>query len=379
MKKQFLFFALIVGLTMIVGCSSATSTPAATPTMSASAKAAASNTVNAQGTIVPTPHTTLAFKTSGRVIEVLVKEGDAVKAGTVLAALDTTTLNAQVTQAQAALTVAQKQLAQLKAGATTAERQSAKQALDAARATLAKVKAGSTSDQLAQLKANLDSAQANVEQAQAKYDRAGGASNPYMGMLPESVLLQQASNNLHATQAAYRDATSHPTDSEIKAAESAVAQAESAVARLDPTPESLALAEAQVAQAQAALDLTMTALRDHTLVAPFDGTVATLDLNLGQVVSPGVSVITFGNMQNLRVETDDLVEVDVAKVALGQAAKIKLDAFPGQVFNGNVAQISPFATDRRGDKVFKVTIDIPEGASAGLRWGMTANVEIAIK
>jgi HlyD family secretion protein len=378
MKRSAFGILLLVLAASLIGCN-ASATPAATPTASASIKTAAANTVNAEGTIVPTPHTTLAFKTSGRVIEILVHEGDAVKAGTVLAALDTTALNAQVTQAQAALTVAQKQLAQLKAGATTAERQSAKQALDSAQATLAKVKAGSTVDQLAQLKANIDSAQAQVDQAQAKYDRAGGASNPFMGMMPESVVLQQATTSLRAAQAAYRDATGHPTESEVKAAESAVAQAESAVARLDPTPEAIALVEAQAAQAQAALDLAKTPLQDAVLTAPFDGTVATLDLNLGQVVSPGAPVISLGDLQNLRVETVDLVEIDVAKIALGQPAKIKLDAFPDKIFNGKVIQISPFATDRRGDKVFKVTLDVSDAANAGLRWGMTTNVEIAAK
>ncbi len=368
---------LILGAS-ILGCSGSTA-PTATPTASASTKTAASNTVTAEGTTVPMPHTTLAFKTGGRVVEIPVHEGDAVRAGATLARLDDTAIQAQVAQAQAALTVAQKQLAQLKAGATSAERQSAKQALDSARSTLTQVKAGSTADQLAQLKANIDSAQANVDQAQANYDRAGGASNPYMGMMPESVILQQATNNLRAAQAAYRDATRHPTESEIKAAEYSVAQAESAVARLDPTPEALALAEAQVAQARAALNLARTLLQDAVLTAPFDGTVATLDLNLGQVVSPGAPVITFGDLQNLRVETVDLVEVDVAKIKLGQPAKIKLDAFPDKIFNGKVIQIAPFATDRRGDKVFKVTLDVSDAANAGWRWGMTASIEIAVK
>jgi len=377
MQKISGLIGLILVCLSVVACSSTTVMPA-TPTPDAQAKAK-STTVNAQGTLQPTPRTTLAFKTGGRVVEILVKEGDTVKAGAVLARLDDAASNAQIAQAQAALTVAQKQLAQLKAGATAAERQSAKQALDAARAALAKVKAGPTVDQLAQLKANVDSAQAAVNQTQSAYDRAGGASNPYMGMLPESLTLQQATNGLHAAQAAYRDALSHPTDSEIQAAQSAVAQAEGAVSRLDPTPEALALADAQVNQAQSALDLTKALAQDLVLTAPFDGTVASLNLDLGQVVSPGVDVISFGDLTNLRVETEDLVEVDVAKVAVGQSAQVKIDALPGQVFDGKVVGIAPLANDHRGDKVFKVTITLPNTANVGLRWGMTANVEIAVE
>jgi hypothetical protein len=44
-----------------------------------------------------------------------------------------------------------------------------------------------------------------------------------------------------------------------------------------------------------------------------------------------------------------------------------------------VTRIAPFATESRGDKVFRVWIDLQEGTDAGLRWGMTANVEIEVK
>lgn len=377
MRQVIFILALVVLALGLVACSGS-GTPA-TPTAAAQAKPTPRNVVTAEGTVLPTPRATLAFKMGGRVAEILVHEGDAVKSGATLARLDDTALKSQVAQTQAALNVAQKQLAQLKAGASAAERQSAKQALDAARANLAKVKAGPTADQLAQLKANVDSAQAALAQAQTAYDRAGGASNPYIGMTGESLALQQATNALHAAQAALRDAQSHPTDSELQAAQSAVSQAESAVARLDPTPESVALAEAQVAQAQAALDAAKTSLQDTMLTAPFDGTVASVAVDLGQVVGAGTPAFTFGNLAKLQVETTDLVEVDVARIAVGQPVNVKADALAEQVFQGKVVSIAPMANDYRGDKVYKVTIELPDGAKAGLRWGMTANVEIAAK
>ncbi len=332
------------------------------------------NTVSAEGIVVPVQHTTLASKTGGRVIEILVNEGEEVTAGTPLMRLDDVTLQAQVSQAKAALNVAEKQLAQLRAGGTAADRQAASEAVTAARAQYEKVKAGPTADELAQLKANLDGAQAALSQAQFRYDRIGGASNPFGTAAPESLALQQAFISLASAQAAYRSALSHPTESELRAAESAVALSVSAQAKLDATPEAIALAEAQVDQAQAALDLAKTAARDAVLVAPFGGTIAAVMIDVGQVVAPGTPVMTLGDLSQFRVETTDLAETDAARVAEGQAVKVTLDALPDLVLNGRVARIAPMASDHAGDQVFKVTIELPE--TPGFRWGMTVNVEM---
>lgn len=331
------------------------------------------NVVSAEGIVVPVQRATLAFKTGGRIVKILKHEGDAVKAGEVLARLDDSILKVQIAQAQAMLSVAQKQLAQLRAGGTSADRQAARDAVAATRTQYAKVQAGPTADELALLKANVDGAEAALSQAQFRYDRIGGASNPFGSAAPESLALQQAFINLAAAQAGYRNATSHPTESELQIAQAAISQAESALARLDATAEALAFAQAQVDQAQAALDLAKTAAQDAVLVAPFDGTVAAIMIDVGQVVAPGTPAITFGNLSKLQIETTDLAETDVARVTLGQPVKVTLDALSEQVLSGRVARIAPIANDYRGDQVFKITVDVSD--IMGLRWGMTANAE----
>ena len=333
------------------------------------------NLVSAEGIVVPAQRATLAFKTGGRVIAILVSEGDVVKAGSVLARLDDTLLKGQAAQAQAALNVAQKQLAQVRAGGTSADRQAARDAVAAARAQYVKIKAGPTADELALLKANMDGAQAVLAQAQFRYDRIGGASNPFGSAAPESLALQQAFINLAAAQAAYRNATSHPTESELQTAQAAITQAESALARLDPTAEALALAQAQVEQAQAALDLAKQVAQDAALVAPLDGTAVAIAIDVGQVVGPGTPAITFGNLSKLQIETTDLAETDVARVTVGQPVQVTLDALPEQILTGRIARIASMANDHRGDQVFKLTVEVSD--MTDLRWGMTANVEIA--
>ena len=126
---------------------------------------------------------------------------------------------------------------------------------------------------------------------------------------------------------------------------------------------------------QAALDLVRTAAQEAVLMAPFDGTVAALRVDLGQVVAPGTPAITLGNLSQLQIETTDLGETDVLRVTPGQPVEITLDALPEQAFTGQVTAVAVLANDHAGDQVFKITVGLPD--AAGLRWGMTANVEFA--
>ncbi len=398
-----LFVILMIALVTAAGCSSS-GTPVPTP--SAQVKSSALNMVSAEGSMVPAQHSSLAFKTSGRVVEVLAHEGDTVKAGAPLARLDDSIMQKQLAQAQGQLATAQAQLAQadtqvqlaekqqaqLKAGGTEADLAAAQAALKAAQANYDKVKQGPTADELGSLKANLDNAKAAVDQAQSAYDRAGGPSNPMIGLMPQSLQLQQATNAYTAALATYNDARSHPTAADLAAAEAQIQQAQNTLARLNPTQQALdvalaqvaaaqaarAVAQTQVNAAQAALNLAQAQVDDYVLSAPFDGAVVESLAEVGQVVSPGAPAFTFADLSKLQIETVDLAEVDVARVAVGQNVSIKLDAFEGQTFTGKVVRIAQAANDHRGDKVFKVTIDVPGAADAGLRWGMTANVEIAV-
>jgi HlyD family secretion protein len=366
--------ALLVG--MSVACVSA---PTPTPAPTASANSA--NIVTADGVIEPIQSADLNFTVGGTVAAINVNVGDSVKKGTVLAKLDDTVAQHQVAQAQAAVTLAQAQLNQVQTGATTSERAAAQAALDAAQKNYDKVRAGPTKDELAQLKAQADNAKALRDQAQAAYDRIGGASNPYIAMTPESAQLQQASNNYAAALAAYNDATTHPTAAELAAAQQQLDQAKAAVAKLDPTKEALDVARAQLQSAQAALKVAQASDADYALTAPFDGVIGAKTISVGDTVMPGAPTpaLTLGDVSKLRLETTNLAEVDAPRIRIGQSADVTLDAFPGKTFSGKVYQISPSATENRGDKVFTVWIDLDEGVSSGLRWGMSATAKIAVQ
>jgi HlyD family secretion protein len=77
------------------------------------------------------------------------------------------------------------------------------------------------------------------------------------------------------------------------------------------------------------------------------------------------------------LETDDLTELEVVKVALGQSVSITLDALPDQIITGKVIAINPRYEDRRGDVTYTVTIALDNPAEAA-RWGMTGQVVFSL-
>ena len=94
------------------------------------------------------------------------------------------------------------------------------------------------------------------------------------------------------------------------------------------------------------------------------------------MVQPADPVIALGDLSLLRAETEVLSEVEIGRIQVGQRAAVTVDALAGQVLLGTVSRIAPVATERRGDTVYKISLDLDTAFSGTLRWGMTAFVEI---
>ena len=134
-------------------------------------------------------------------------------------------------------------------------------------------------------------------------------------------------------------------------------------------------ADVKVQQAQVALELAQVRLMQATLVAPFGGTIASLNIIPGEFVPSDQAIITLATLDALQVETTDLSERDIKKVRLGAPVSIFVEALE-ETFTGKVVTISPVADTVSGDVVFKVTIAF-DSQPARLLWGMTAEVKIA--
>jgi multidrug efflux pump subunit AcrA (membrane-fusion protein) len=397
-------WVLILGLAiMLVACGGAqrtTPAPIATaPTETAAGGLFSAGDVIASGVVAPAQEAQLGFTLAGRVQTALVAVGDQVQPGTVLVTLETAALEAQVAQAEAGLQAAQAQLALLQAQPRPAEIAAAQAQVDGAAAAVSQaaaqrdqLNAGTTEAEIAAAQAQVAAAQAEQwaaneahEQTMRCYGPEGNRSCPALGPVEEQAryALNAASEALAAAQAQLDALTAGAADRERAAnaaVAAAVAQRNAAQAQLDllqagPTAEQVAAAEAAVAQAEAAVQATRVALEQAELRAPFGGTVTALESGPGETVLPGQVVLVLADLSRLQVETTDLSERDVAGVAAGQTVNVSVEALGTQVA-GRVVQIASQATTVGGDVVYEVVIALDE-QPAGLRWGMSVEVEIA--
>jgi HlyD family secretion protein len=350
--------------------------------------------VAAQGFVEPQHSSDLAFRSGGRVAEILIVEGDRVKQGQALIRLQDDQLRAGVTQAQAALDLARANLDQVLQGARTediavAEGQvkAAEAQARAAGAERDRLTGGATDAAIAAAQAQLSSALVEQKVAQDAYDKVtqcvtvskGGQKTdvcPGLGTPEEQARFRvnAANEAVTAARSALTEATKG-SGKQVQAAQANVAAAQAQIdiaqAQLDrlqagATQAQIAAAEASVAQAEAGLQAAQAALNEATLIAPFDGAIAQIDTEAGQVVGPGSPIVSMADLSQWEIDTDDLSEVDVINVQPDQAVTITFDALPGVKLNGRVLAITPKAQTKRGDVTYTVKIAIE---NRPVKWG----------
>jgi HlyD family secretion protein len=334
-----------------------------------------------------------------------------------------------VTRAEAGVTSAEANLALVRAGATQEELEAAEKNLAAAEASI--VAAAGDRDaavrvsdaEVQQAQARVAQAQAELESLQRTYDDIldscfdlpdGTEVCPLFGPVEERTRaqLEAAKINLEAAQAAEAEARSGatpaervlagtgvgvaeasrtqaqaqldlllagPRDEQIQQAEVGVSQAELALeqtqVQIQQAEAAVTQAEAEVTRAEAGVEAAQKALERATLNAPFDGAVGDIMTEVGELVAPGVPVVSFAEFDGWLVKTTDLTELDVVAVKNGLPATVRFDALPGDEVNGVVNDIASVASVVRGDVTYEVTVTLDE-SELPLRWGMTAIVDI---
>jgi RND family efflux transporter MFP subunit len=172
--------------------------------------------------------------------------------------------------------------------------------------------------------------------------------------------------------------------SSVDQAQAAVDSATLAVEQLptDATADQIAAAQAALRLAQSNLELAhsqqsaaQAALRQTELRAPIAGTIANIDVTTGEQVDAGQTIASIGDFSSWLVETTDVSELDVVRVAVGDKATITFTALPGVTETGVVDSIEARGTETNGEINFAVTIR-PDTYLPQLRWNMSANVSI---
>lgn len=373
--------------------------------------------VVAEGRLVPKESVQLSFVTAGQVAEILVQEGQAVKAGDVLARLgEREPLEASLAGAELELLTSKLELS-----AARLEQLNAQKTYDdlyekwPAQATLAQQDLNDARQAVHDTERNLnylsgtaaqfdvDAAWSQVVLAKDALENAEEKFEPYANKPDDNLTRAAYQSRLALAQKSYDAAvrnynatkgTANAFDISQAEASYRIAQARLAQAQKDydelvdgPDPDEVALAEAaieaaqnrvsagegRIASAQANIAAAQAALQDMELTAAFDGTIVNLDLIVGERVLPSAPVAVLADFSQWYVETDNLTEIEVVDVTESQPVTIEPDALPEVVLSGHVDRIEDIFEEKRGDITYTARILVDE-MDPRLRWGMTVVV-----
>ena len=196
-------------------------------------------------------------------------------------------------------------------------------------------------------------------------------------MLPDASVIAQAQAQLAQANANLQKLKDPPSSQDIAQAQ---AQVDSARAQLDlkkkgARAEDIRVAEIRVDQARTGVEQAQAQLDKATLVAPMDGTITEIGVREGEQAAPGQPLFTLADLSNLKIETTDLDEFGAAKVAIGQPASIRVNAFTDKTLTGKVTEIADQSVLlSSGDVSYPVTV-VLDSQDPDLRWGMTVKVE----
>jgi RND family efflux transporter MFP subunit len=137
----------------------------------------------------------------------------------------------------------------------------------------------------------------------------------------------------------------------------------------------LELSRAQLTQSQARLDELRINLANTTIVSPVNGFVASRSADPGAYVSQNAPIANVVDISTVRLVAN-VVEKDMRRVSAGDIAKVEVDAFPGETFNGRIARVAPVLDP--ATRTAQIEVEIPNPANR-LKPGMYARVNLTIE
>jgi HlyD family secretion protein len=343
--------------------------------------------ITASGKVVPVESVNISPKNPGVLGQLYVEQGDRIQQGQILARMDSASIDAQIRQYRANLTQNQAQLAQAVAGSRPQEIAQAEARLAQAQAQLAAARAGNRPQEISQAQAQVDSAQAKVNYTNEQVKRY---QYLYQQGAEKKQLLDQAISEDKSATAALEEAQkrlslvqSGTRQEEIDQRQAAVTEARAALVLLEDgtRPEEILQRKAAVASAEAQLKGVQVQLEDTIIRAPFSGIVTQKYANVGSFVTPTTSASTSASATSSSIVAvarglevlAQVPEADIGRIKQGQQVKIVADAYPDQVFKGNVRLIAPEAVVEQGVTSFQVRVALNTGIDK-LRSGLNVDL-----
>jgi HlyD family secretion protein len=332
----------------------------------------------------------VAPKTSGKILEVTVREGDTVTAGQVIARLDDAQVRAREDSARAALTDAQAKMQGARDQIAVLQDQLRQNQVQTGQSTM------DAEGRVRQAQADLTAAEADLVQQQAAlrlaefnrdaYSRLTktGAASQLQGLQAEVQADQQAAavasaqRRVESARGALTTAQANLDNPKIR-----VAQVSGTEAQISQQQSTIAGAKAQTAQAQAQLAEAEADRADLTVLAPFSGTVLTRAAEPGEVVQAGTAIVTLLDLSKVYLR-GFIPEGQIGQVKIGQPAHVFIDSNSNQPLDGYVLRIDPRATftpentyfrDDRVKQVVGVKVQLTQGIGFA-KPGMPADGEI---
>ena len=335
----------------------------------------------------------VASKTSGRIREITVREGDEVKAGQVIALLDDEQVRAReeqaagvVRQAEARERWAQQQIAVLEA-----ELEQSRLGTDQARLD--------AEGKVRQAEAQVAAAEAQLAQAESEHGKARADEERYTALAASGDIPEQKGSHARSTAEAL-GAAARASRKQVDVARAALTSARATLAnpairsaeggrirqQIVQAQSDISAAQAERERAQAQLGEAQANRQDLQIVAPMDGTVATRSAEPGEVVTPGTPVLTLIDLSSVYLR-GFVPEGEIGRVRAGQRAEVFLDSAPGQPIEAVVSRIDPEASftpentyfrDDRVKQVVGVKLTL-RGALGYAKPGMPADGKVFVE
>lgn len=353
------------------------------------------------GTVKAKTEVLVIPRVSGKLVQLLVEEGDTVSKGQVIAQLDNEEMMARVRQTEATVASATarseraREAFEAQPELTRSEIAQALAALKAAEYNLAYVKRGARDEEIAAAEARVQEGNATAEEARKDLERTKALFDKGWTSAAEVDAAQRrhevAQSQLESAQQTYDLTCNIVTPEELAKAEWQVSQAEAAyeqakanAVQCDLRKRDYESAIASANEVKSSLDAMRTQRGYYTVKAPVGGVVSRLNVKEGEFVVGGtsfglqaqqLSMMTIVDEESLWVEAL-ISEADIPDVEIGQKVEVSSDAYPDKTFNGVLTEVSPAAiTDRQNVRTFKAKVHLLD-AKGFLKPGMSAEIEI---